>query len=122
MIYVLHLDDDKDLLADVRTALEEAGLSVFSAPNVDVAADIVTGHKINFAVVDLFLEGDDGEELSNDFIRNILMPRGIPFGRMTSAPGLVGEDVAGRWILPKGVFRRAPHTLAALIRKTVDVA
>lgn len=117
MKLVLHLDDDPVLLEEVRDALEAEAFTVFSAANVTEAEAFIAAHQIDFAVVDLFLEGNDGDELSNDFIRAHLQPRGILYGRMTSAPGLVPADCTGCWVMPKAVFRRSPYALGEMIRK-----
>ncbi len=116
---VLHLDDDSGILEDVAKFLKLNGYRVLSALNVAVAKVHLQRERVDFAVVDLFLEGDDGEELSNEFVRGELHPRAIPYLRMTSAPGLVPPDAVGCAVLPKATFRKEPEQLLKLLSETL---
>jgi len=106
---ILLLDDDPRHLENLSSFLEENGFDVCSCQNVGQATRAVGEIELDFAIVDLFLEGNDGEHLSNDFVANVLIPAAIPYGRMSSAPGLVPKEFAGKWIFDKRRFRREPQ-------------
>jgi DNA-binding response OmpR family regulator len=82
---ILILDDDPWLLKELGAALENAGYVVLASRNVDGAVQALAQHP-DFAIVDLFLDGEVGSELSNNFIRDNLVPAAIPYARLTSAP------------------------------------
>lgn len=111
---ILILDDDPHHLEQLREALEGEGHVVFPALNVKTAALAVQAG-IDFAIVDLFLEGDDGDELSNDFISDTLIPRGIAYARMSSAPGLVPKHLSGCGVYDKRSFRANPSEFLRIL-------
>ena len=107
---ILLLDDDLALLLELEDFLAANGFQVDTAPNVEAAVTALAVQP-DFTIVDLFLSGNDGAELSNDFIRDHLLPRQLRYGRLTSAPRLVPAQFAGEWILDKRQVIRAPELL-----------
>ncbi len=107
-IQVLLLDDDENHLGFLAQLIERSGYTVQQCLDVPAATAALSG-EIHFAIVDLFLAGDDGDELSNKFVEDELMTREIAFGRMSSAPGLVPRTHAGRWVYDKRKFRQDPE-------------
>ena len=97
------------MLHEIAEVLSAAGYTALQAQTVEIAEDILLEHEISFAVVDLFLLGDRGSELSNDFIRQHL--GAIPYVRMTSAPHLVPEEFSGHGIIAKQDFVYCPDLL-----------
>lgn len=103
--HILLLDDSEDHLEELSRTLEAWGFQVTACLNVAAATSAIqTG--ISFAIVDLFLAGNEGDELSNGFVVSELLPRGIPFIRMSSAPGLVPAQFSGLGVYDKRMFRR----------------
>lgn len=103
---ILLLDDDPRHLEELGKFLEENGYDVCSCLNVSQAIRAIGELEVDFAIVDLFLEGNDGEELSNEFVASVLIPANIPYGRMSSAPGLVPREYSGKWVFDKRRFRK----------------
>ncbi len=97
---ILVLDDSSSFLDDISKSLTRWGYEPLLAKTAEEAVDLLVLEPA-FVVVDLFLAGDAGDQLSNDFVRDHLMPSDIPFGRLTSAPRLVPEDFSGSWVLHK---------------------
>ncbi len=110
---ILLLDDDVDLLAALKDFLEGRGYTVFCAESADRAEQIISSNQIHCAIVDLFLQGDEGDQLSNQFVRDYL--NDTPYIRLTSAPGLVPEEYSGAGVLHKYKFRSNPSLLLDLI-------
>lgn len=115
-IRVLHLDDDPRVLEEVKDYLSAEGYQVYSATNLVAAAHVLL-QGVDLAIVDLFLEGDEGEELSNGFVRHSLKGVSLPYLRLSSAPGLVPADCKGSGVIDKGEFRRRPRILLEAIMK-----
>ena len=115
---VLLLDDDMDLLHDVSQVLTAAGFDVARCPTVNIAM-MQLSVRPDFALVDLFLDGTLGDELSNGFVRDHLIPNGIPYGRLSSAPGLVPKEFSGEFVMHKRDFSMHPDKLVALIRQVL---
>lgn len=111
---ILLLDDDTDLLQEVGEVLTAAGFEVARCATVKVAV-LQLAVRPDFALVDLFLDGNLGDELSNGFVREHLMPNGIPYGRLSSAPGLVPKEFSGSFVMHKREFSLNPEKLVALI-------
>lgn len=111
---ILLLDDDPTLLRALSELLEENSYQVSAALNVARAIATLSSNP-DFAIVDLFLAGDKGDALSNDFIRDHLVPRKIPYGRLTSAPRLVPKEYSGEWVLDKRLVATSPQTLIAAL-------
>lgn len=105
---ILLLDDDPHHLDDLSRVLEANGYEAIPCMDVGGATMAVGANEIDFAIVDLFLSGNEGDELSNGFIEMVLKPAEIKYGRMSSAPGLVPKEYAGIWVLDKRMFRRDP--------------
>ena len=102
---ILHLDDDASLLDLVADNLKHWNYEVISCSEVK-SAILALEQSPAFAVVDVFLAGESGKQLSNSFVKDHLEPNGVRYGRLTSAPSEVGEDVSGDWVLDKRLFRR----------------
>ena len=107
---ILLLDDDTDLLQEVGEVLTAAGFEVARCATVKVAV-LQLAVRPDFALVDLFLDGNLGDELSNGFVREHLMPNGI----LSSAPGLVPKEFSGSFVMHKREFSLNPEKLVALI-------
>jgi DNA-binding NtrC family response regulator len=105
--HILLLDDDEIHVEHLSEALERWGYRVTACLNVEAAERALDG--IDLAIVDLFLAGNEGEELSNGFVLQRLVPRGIPYIRLSSAPGLVPKNCAGCGVYDKRSFRREPE-------------
>ena len=97
---VLVLDDDTTFLKTIGILLTDRGVKSLLCANVAEAIDGLK-QKPAAAIVDLCLAGDGGEKLSNDFIRNHLLPAGVPYVRLTSAPGGVPNDLKGAGVFDK---------------------
>ncbi len=93
---VLILDDSPDIRSSVNRTLTAAGYEVFAATTAEEAESHLNLFEISFAVVDLYLEGDEGPELSNNFIRNFLIPRGIPYLRPDYYPQVIFPEIYRR--------------------------
>lgn len=111
---VLLLDDDTDLLQEVGEVLTVAGFEVARCSTVKIAV-MQLAVRPDFALVDLFLDGNLGDELSNGFVRDHLLPNGIPYGRLSSAPGLVPKEYSGSFVMHKREFGLNPEKLVALV-------
>ena len=105
---ILLLDDDSAHLEELSEVLAANGFQSICCSTVD-AAIAALEQQPSFAIVDLFLQGDDGEELSNHFVTAYLVPKGIAYGRMSSAPHLVPDHLSGSWVVDKRKFRRDPE-------------
>lgn len=117
---ILLLDDDTYLLREVHALLTGSGFEVLCCENVQLAEQALAakqqqGVAPDLVIVDLFLEGNAGDELSNGFIRRSLVPNGIPYARMTSAPYLLPADLHGAFVLHKQELNYRPDRLVALI-------
>lgn len=110
---ILLLDDSAAMLHELAEVLSAAGFTPLKAQTVELAEKILLEHNVSFAVVDLFLLGDSGSELSNEFICKHLGE--IPYVRLTSAPSLVPEEFSGRGIIAKQDFVYCPDLLLDLI-------
>ncbi len=115
---VLLLDDDTDLLHEVGETLTGAGFEVARCSTVKVAI-MQLAVRPDFALVDLFLDGNLGDELSNGFVRDYLMPAGIPYARLSSAPALVPKEFAGSFVMHKREFSLYPEKLVALVQQAL---
>lgn len=111
---LLLLDDDRLHLSELARYLEGEGLVPLRALTVEEAI-LLLPEAPDFAIVDVFLAGDDGAELSDRFIAEYLEPNGIRYGRMTSAPSSVPENRRGEWVLHKREFWNDPATLFPLL-------
>ncbi len=97
---VLVLDDDKTFLKTIGTLLIDRGHQSILCSDVAEAVSALAKNP-TAAIVDLCLAGDGGDDLSNGFIRQHLIPAGVPYVRLTSAPGGVPADLKGRGIFDK---------------------
>ncbi len=103
---ILLLDDDFHHLDDLSRVLVANGYEPIPCADVGAAMLALQQGPVDFAIVDLFLSGNEGDELSNEFIELVLVPAGIKYGRMSSAPGMVPKEWVGEWVLDKRAFRR----------------
>lgn len=115
---ILLLDDDSWHLQHLTEVLQGAGYLALGCLDVEAATRALE-EAPSFAIVDLFLAGDSGSELSATFIEQELLSRGIAYGRMTSAPSLVPPHLRGSWVLPKSQFRQNPQILVDLLLESV---
>ncbi len=118
---ILLLDDDPHHLSMLKDCLEDAGYDAVPCLDVMAAVSVLKERPIDFAIVDLFLTGDSGDYLSNDFIELFLVPAAIPYGRMSSAPGLVQKEFSGKWVYDKRKFRAEPGTFLELLGETLPI-
>ena len=115
---ILVLDDSSQILAEVALLLSRWGYEPLIAQNPEEARCAVE-KGVDFAIVDLFLDGARGDELSEQFIDQVLLPRDIPFGRLTSAPEFVPAHQHGLWILHKYDVRNRPELLRLALEEVV---
>ncbi len=116
---ILLLDDDPLIHQLVRSVVTSLSFQLFSALTVAEATKFVTEQKIEFAVCDLFLEGDLGDQLSNNFIREVLVPNKISYCRLTSAPSLVPEDCRGINVIDKSKFYQSEMELYEVLLSSI---
>lgn len=114
---ILLLDDDPYLLDSVAAVLEGSFFAPLPCSNVDEAIEALKSHP-SLAIVDLFLDGDQGMELSNNFIRDYLTS--IPYLRLSSAPSLVPKQFSGKGVMHKRTFRENPMGLIELIQRSLN--
>lgn len=107
---ILLLDDDRNHLGELSRYLVSEGYVPLAAQDVEQAEEFLQEGPV-LAIVDLFLAGDRGAELSGEFIENHLEPNGIPYGRMSSAPDMVPAHQRGAWVLHKREFWDEPDCL-----------
>ena len=102
--YILALDDDPYVLDFVSEICHHAKVSCIIANSAEEALlklKNAIDSKCILAIVDLFLDGARGDELSNNFISDHLLPNNIPFVRLTSAPSLVPTNLSGLLVFDK---------------------
>lgn len=116
---VLLLDDDPRVLVAMAELCREFGLLPIPCETV-IAAQNALEQKPVFAVVDLYLAGNSGAELSNNFIRDQLVPKRIAFGRLTSAPDEVPREFSGEWVLHKRLLLHDRQQVVDAIRESLD--
>ncbi|MCB0359133.1 MAG: response regulator [Bdellovibrionales bacterium] len=121
---ILVLDDDPSILAAVASELNSEEFNVMLASNVSEAAALFRQTPPDAAVVDLYLRGDYGDDLSNGFIRSFLHSdegqMRIPYLRLTSAPSAVPPEYEGIGILDKRHFLAAPWELEHSLRRVLS--
>ena len=118
---VLLLDDDVKLLSFLGALLEGAGCQVRKTTTVSEAVSQLSPAP-DVALVDLFLEGDAGDTLSNNFVRDYLIARKIPYGRISSATHLLPEDRKGSLVYDKTELRNNPVQFIREFMLTFDFA
>lgn len=117
---ILLLDDDSSFLRTVSNFLCGRGYECLETQTAFEAAAAVRTRNISCAVVDLFLDGDRGDSLSNEFVRDFL--DAIPYVRLTSAPQLVPPEFSGHAVLHKRRFLDNPARLEELIIEMLAAA
>jgi two-component system phosphate regulon response regulator PhoB len=81
---VLLVDDDEDLIAINKSALEQAGFKVFTAANSAEAMKIATANEINAAVLDVMMDTPtEGFSLAREMRKNE-KTKDIPLLMLTS--------------------------------------
>jgi DNA-binding NarL/FixJ family response regulator len=112
---ILVLDDDPYFLGEMEERLSFEGFSVLCARDVHDAQRLLEREAPDLVIVDLFLEGDTGDELSNTFISKVLEPGGFSYFRASSAPSLIPAGLRGAYVLDKRRIDQAwPELLAAI--------
>lgn len=103
---ILFLDDDR---AYVETLAElAAGIGLASEPcsRISDAEHLLRSADVVFAFVDVYLVGTDPRP-ANEFVQEILVPRGVPFVRMTNSdavlrnPSILAPELRGELLLSK---------------------
>lgn len=97
---ILVLDDDKTFLKMIGALLSDRGHQILLCSDAGQAEEALKKNP-TAAIVDLCLQGDKGEEISNNFVRTHLIPASITFIRLTSAPGGVPPDLKGAGVFDK---------------------
>ena len=114
--YILALDDDAFVLAFIKDMCVSAQVDCEAASTVLEAQKIISERgPCALAIVDLFLEGDRGDALSNDLIEKHIITDAIPYIRFTSAPTLVPSFLSGLGIFDKRTILSHPDPLFNLI-------
>lgn len=114
---ILLLDDDQFVHVRLSELLDAASIDYLSFFNAaDAERYLIDNRDIVFAVVDLFLEGEKGDQLSNSFIENVLHNKNIPYCRLTSAPRMVPRNCSGVGIFDKRLVFRNPENLIDTIK------
>lgn len=99
---VLLVDDDEDILFQLRTSFSQAGYRVLEAPDGKAALDQIKAHPVRLVVTDLFMPEKDGLELIAELRRShpeikILALSGAHQGTFLKLASSLGADV----VLPK---------------------
>ncbi len=99
--YILLLDDSPRALELIGDILGREGFITAGCSSVEEAELFVSQRHPIAALIDLYLLGDTGAELSNNFIQNTIVPNCIPYGRVTSAPRDVPQNLRGELVYDK---------------------
>lgn len=113
-VSILLLDDDLSFLQFLSDFLTKNGFITCPCLNLSQAISALSNNP-SYAIVDLFLNGSMKD--SSLFISEHLKPKGIPFGRLSSAPRLIKEVYAGNWVLHKQKFLNEPSIILDLLKK-----
>ena len=116
---ILVLDDSATVRADLDLLLRGWNFEPLLAANVAEAVYLLE-FGVDFAIVDVFLEGARGDELSAEFVEKYLIPKNIPYGRFTSAPEFVPQEHQGLWVLHKYDVRSKPELMHAALLESLD--
>ena len=116
---ILVLDDSSTVRADLDSLLRGWDFEPLLAANVPEAVYMLD-LGIDFAIVDVFLDGARGDELSAEFVKNYLIPQSIPYGRFTSAPEFVPDAHRGDWVLHKYDVRCDPELMHAALLESLE--
>ena len=118
MSSLLALDDDISVLSSLQDIFFSSGIAVHGFLRPESASKyLVENGAVDLAVVDLFLEGEKGNHLSNEFIFQELIPRKIKYIRLTSAPRLVPMEFVGLGIFDKKKVFQEPDKFVESILK-----
>lgn len=107
---ILVLDDSATVRNSLASLLERWGYQALLAASPEEAVQYLA-EDIDFAIVDVFLDGANGEHLSAEFISTHLDSKGINYGRFSSAPEAVRHYQRGEWVLHKYDVRNDPELL-----------
>lgn len=116
---VVILDDRADKAERIQSILKR-GLSDVPELEVTTVSNVTEAEQLlnsaSLWVIDVFLLGDYGHEVSNGFIRNFLVGREVPYCRCSSGSGLRNtENLNGFGVYDDGQLRRIakwPQTAA----------
>ena len=85
MSRILLIDDDKDLLAVLKTLLQKKGFDIYARDSWEEDSGIINYFKPNLVILDVFLAGLDGLEICKKIKRSpfwknipVLMVSGFP--------------------------------------------
>ena len=115
---ILVLDDDPHHLSQIATKLDDWGYIPQPCEEIG-SASLAVAAGIDFAIIDLFLSGNDGDELSNGFILHEIIPNNIRYIRMTSAPGLVPQEFSGLGVYDKRQYRLNANEFKAFLAQFI---
>ena len=104
----------------IGSILDEGGFKTIRCNTVMEAVAYIGRHRPTFALVDLYLLGDQGAHLSNEFIKNHLIPNGIPYGRVTSAPNDLPPDLVGIMAFDKRRLSTEPWLFLEAVKIATD--
>jgi DNA-binding NtrC family response regulator len=107
---ILLLDDSDLLRKELVELLLKWGYDPKDAAT-PAEAELCVESGVDFAIVDVYLDGGRGAELSEEFINKVIHPQAIPYGRLTSAPESVPEYQRGLFVLDKHLVRYRPSLL-----------
>jgi CheY-like chemotaxis protein len=109
---ILLLDDSQAALALIGGIVEGLGAVALKCSTVPEAVAILQRKTPVLALVDLYLLGNHGAHLSNQFVRDYLMPLQIPYGRVTSAPSDLPDEFKGQFVYDKRLIIDDPQQFA----------
>ncbi|MCE3014550.1 MAG: response regulator [Pirellula sp.] len=99
---VLHVDDDPDILAIVKLALEKKGYRVISISDPTTAIDILSKTGIRVAILDIDMPEMDGLTLLREIkqrdtgIKTIMLTGMVSMSTVLSATSLGAEEFLGK--------------------------
>jgi two-component system alkaline phosphatase synthesis response regulator PhoP len=101
---ILVVDDDRQIARLVRSYLEQAGYTVFTAHDGDAALHLIRSEKPDLAVLDLMLPGKDGLEITR-IVRADQQLAQLPIlmltARVEDTDRIVGLEIGADDYLPK---------------------
>lgn len=96
---IVIVDDNQSQLRGLKRALTLRGVEVAAFTDTKSATEAIAENaKIDLAVIDFNL-GFGGD--SSEFIRDVIIPRGIEFARLTSEVDDIPVDVRGKLVIDK---------------------
>lgn len=92
MSKILILDDDKDLLAIVKSLLKKKGFDVMTFADWNKAWDNIRRNKPNLILLDVFLKGIDGMDVCKK-LKATSSTRNIPVIMFSSYPNIAATAI-----------------------------